>query len=187
METKRIVLAITGASGMPYAVCLARTLSQTPDVETHLIISDAAKKVLAIESDTTLESLTEGCILHSEDDITAPPASGSWKHEGMIICPCSMKTLASVAGGYGEGLLHRAADVALKEGKRLILVPRETPFGVIHLENMLRAARAGATILPACPGFYHEPDSIEDIAAFVAGKILDQLDIPHSLYKRWGT
>lgn len=187
MISKRVVLAVTGASGMPYAVRLAQALAGTPSVEPHLIISRAAEKVLDIEGGSDLGEWTKGCIVHAPEDITAPPASGSWKHDGMIVCPCSMKTLATVANGYGEGLLHRAADVTLKEGRKLVLVPRETPLGIIHLENMLRAARAGAVILPACPGFYHGPDSMEALADFVAGKVLDQLDIPHELYKRWGT
>lgn len=183
---RRIVLAVTGASGMPYAMATARALAAAPGVETHLIASEAAEKVLAIETGMTVDDLAQGCILHDCHDITAPPASGSWKHDGMIICPCTMKTLASIANGYGEGLLHRAADATLKEGRKLVLVPRETPLGVIHLKNMLRAAKAGAVILPACPGFYHEPGGVDALAGFIAGKTLDQLDIPHDLFRRWG-
>jgi 4-hydroxy-3-polyprenylbenzoate decarboxylase len=123
---------------------------------------------------------------HDPNNIAAPPASGSWQHDGMIVCPCSMASLAAIANGLGTNLMHRAADTCLKEGRRLIIVPRETPLNAIHMENMLKANRAGATILPACPGFYHQPSTIPDLTRHLAGKILDQLEIPHTLYKRWG-
>lgn len=183
---KRIVLAVTGASGIPYAVKLAQALSLDPEIELHLILSEAAKKVLAIEAhldECELSSFAHTA--YTEKDIAAGPASGSWIHHGMIVCPCSMASLAAIAQGLGHNLIHRAADVTLKEGRKLILVPRETPFNKIHLKNMLAAADAGATILPACPGFYHQPESLDDIVAHMAGKVLDQLGIPHSLYKRW--
>jgi len=185
---KRIILAVTGASGSVYAASLVKALGTMNDVELHVIISDAARKVLQLETNLSPDVLTSGAhSVHEPTDITAPPASGSWQHDGMIICPCSMATLSAVASGFGHNLVHRAADVALKERNKLILVPRETPFSSIHLENMLTADRAGAVILPACPGFYHGPKTIEDLADQLAGKILDQLDIPHTLFNRWGS
>jgi len=188
MAKRRIILAVTGASGTIYAATLAKALSENADIDLHVIISHAAKKVLELETDLTQDVLTPGdATIHDIENIAAPPASGSWAHDGMIICPCSMATLSAVATGYGHNLIHRAADVALKERNKLILVPRETPLSSIHLGNMLTATQAGAIILPACPGFYHRPDSIEALAAHVAGKILDQLDIPHSLYQAWGS
>ena len=186
MEAKRIILAVSGASGSLYAASLIRGLVDREDVELHVVISDAAQKVLALETDLSPDALTRGAIVHDVDDISAPPASGSWKHDGMIICPCSMATLSAVATGFGHTLIHRAADVTLKERRKLILVPRETPLSSIHLQNMLAATQAGAIILPACPGFYHRPSTIADLTDQVAGKVLDQLDIPHALFRRWG-
>ncbi len=187
MNKKRIILAVTGASGSLYAASLAKALNACDEVELHVIVSDAARKVLALETDLSPDFLTSDAeIIHQPDDIAAPPASGSWRHDGMIICPCSMATLSAVATGFGHNLIHRAADVCLKERKPLILVPRETPLSSIHLENMLRVDRAGAVIVPASPGFYHRPKTIEDLVDQLAGKILDQLDIPHDLYQRWG-
>lgn len=188
MDKKRIILAVTGASGTVYATSLVKALVNRDDVELHVIVSDAAKKVLQLETDISPDALTSGAYaIHEINNIAAPPASGSWQNDGMVICPCSMATLSAVATGFGHNLIHRAADVTLKERRKLVLVPRETPFSSIHLENMLRADRAGAVILPACPGYYHHPETIEDLADQLAGKILDQLDIPHELYERWGS
>ncbi len=187
MDKKRIILAVSGASGSAYAVALAKSLAANENVELHVIISDAARKVLGLETDLpsdVFSSLAD--VEHAPDNIAAPPASGSWQHDGMIICPCSMATLSAVSTGFGHNLIHRAADVCLKERKPLILVPRETPFSSIHLENMLRADRAGAIIVPASPGFYHKPESIDDLINQLAGKVLDQLAISHDLYQRWG-
>jgi 4-hydroxy-3-polyprenylbenzoate decarboxylase len=186
MEPKRIILAVSGASGSLYAEALLRGLANRDDVELHVIISDAARKVLALETDLEPDALTRGATVHADDDIAAPPASGSWKHDGMIICPCSMATLSAVATGFGHTLIHRAADVTLKERRKLILVPRETPLSAIHLQNMLTATQAGAVVLPACPGFYQRPATFADLTGQVAGKVLDQLDIPHTLFRRWG-
>ncbi|QGY40616.1 UbiX family flavin prenyltransferase [Pseudodesulfovibrio cashew] len=187
MEIKRIILAVTGASGSLYAASLVKALGGREDVELHVVISDAARKVLELETDMTTDALTAGAhAVHDERDIAAPPASGSWRHHGMVVCPCSMATLAAVATGVGNNLIQRAADVTLKERKKLVLVPRETPMSAIHLQNMLAADRAGAIILPACPGFYHRPETIGDLADHLAGRILDQLDIPHDLFPRWG-
>lgn len=187
MTTRRILLAATGASGPQYAMAIARALSASPDVELHLILSEAAKKVIALESDFRPEDLTAlAHTSYSEKDIAAGPASGSWRHAGMIVCPCSMASLAAIAQGFGTNLIHRAADVTLKEGKRLILVTRETPLSLIHIKNMLAAKEAGADIVPASPGFYHKPKTIEDMVNQLAGRVLDQMDIGHDLFKRWG-
>ena len=184
---KRYILAVTGASGMPYALRLARFLKDSPACGVHLIVSDAAARVMALETDTKPGGLAAGAdAVHDISDIAAPPSSGSWLHSGMVVCPCSMASLAAIANGLGSNLIHRAADVCLKEGRKLILVPRETPFNQLHMENMLRAARAGATILPACPGFYHRPGSLEDLVDHLVARILDQLDIEHDLSRRWG-
>ncbi len=186
MKTQRIMLAVTGASGMPYAVSLARALGAHPGIELHLILSDAARKVLALESDITaqqLEAMSQAS--HAQNDVGAGPASGSWRHAGMIVCPCSMASLAAIANGLGSNLIHRAADVTLKEGRRLILVTRETPLNEIHLKNMLAAKQAGAHIVPASPGFYGRPKSIDDLADFMSARVLDLLGVEHTLGKRW--
>ena len=137
----------------------------------HVIMSHAARKVLKLETDLMPEAFTARAFAsYAPDDIAAPPASGSWRHDGMIVCPCSMATLSAVATGFGHNLIHRGADVSLKERRRIVLVPRETPLSSIHLENMLTATRAGAVIVPACPGFYHRPATIEDLADQLAAR-----------------
>jgi len=185
-ETRRIVLAVSGASGMPYALTLARALAAAPGVQTHLILSDAARVVLARESDATPDDFAAlAYATHDAANFAAPPSSGSWRHAGMVVCPCSMATLAAIASGAGTNLVHRAADVTLKERRPLVLVTRETPLSRIHLENMLRATDAGATILPASPGFYHRPASVQDLADQLCGRILDTLSVAHSLSRPW--
>lgn len=182
---KKIVLGITGASGAIYGIRFFEYLTNF-NISTHVIISCAGKKVLAIENQIDVDFFkTRGGYLYSEDEIEAPPASGSWRHHGMVICPCSMATLGAIANGCGNNLIHRAADVTLKEGRKLILVIREMPFNTIHIENMLKAARAGATIFPACPGFYHKPKTILDLVDHVISRILDQLGIKNSITPRW--
>ncbi len=184
--SRRIVIAVTGGSGMPYAQRLLAVL-RDKEMETHVIISDAARLVLSHEMERGegfFDNLAYA--LYSQRDLAAPPASGSWRHMGMVVCPCSMASLAAISSGLGNNLIHRAADVALKERRKLVLVPRETPLSTIHLENMLRASRAGAVILPACPGFYHRPQSVQDLVDQVVGRILDHLDLEHSLAPRWG-
>jgi flavin prenyltransferase len=186
MTPRRIVLAATGASGMPYAVRLARFLAEAPDIELHLILSDAARRVLELESEVTAETLVElahRCYAPSELD--AGPASGSWRHDGMAVCPCSMASLAAIAHGLGSNLIHRAADVTLKEGRPLVLVPRETPLSAIHLQNMLSARQAGAVILPPCPGFYHRPRTVDALIDFVAARVLSALGLKHQLLAGW--
>lgn len=182
----RIVLAVTGASGLLYAGALLRELGPRPDIELTCIVSRAAREVMRHESGLTESDLRLADAVLDEGDIAAAPASGSWRHQGLVVCPCSMASLAAIAHGLGTNLIHRAADVALKEGLPLVLVPRETPLSLVHLKNMVAAREAGAVILPACPGFYADPGSIADLAAHVAGKVLDQLGIPHGLFKPWG-
>ena len=187
MDKKKIILAVSGASGTMYAVKLAQHLGSAENVELHLIMSDAALKVMELETDFKPEDLTgHADFVYQQNNIAAPPASGSWQHDGMIICPCSMATLAAIAQGLGNNLLHRAADVCLKERRKLVLVTRETPLNLIHIRNMETATLAGATIMPASPGFYHAPRSLDDMASHMAGRILEQMKIPHNLYLRWG-
>ena len=181
----RLIVAITGASGVIYGKRLLEIL-QNKKIETHLIISKAAEKIIEHELEATRKD-TEKLATHvySVDDLTAPIASGSFKTDAMIIIPCSMKTLAGIAHGYAENLILRAADVMLKEKRKLILVPRETPLNIIHLHNMLKLAKQGVTIVPAMPAYYHKPKNVSDIVDYVVGKVLDCLEIEHMLFKRW--
>lgn len=184
MGKKQLIVAITGASGAPYARMLLRTLA--PAVQIHLIASQAGRLVYELEIGTPLhEDLPSGIVVYSENDFTAPFASGSFQCEGMVVAPCSMGTLGAIAGGISQNLIHRAADVCLKEGRRLVLVPRETPLNAIHLENMLRLSRAGAVILPAMPGFYHQPRAVDDLVRFVVARIIEQLHLPQTLVPPW--
>jgi len=176
---KKIVVAITGASGIIYGAELVNAL-KSAGVQTFVIISKNAKKVADYEGVKLPKSD------FNEEEIDASVASGSFKTDGMIVCPCSMKTLSAIANGYADNLIARAADVMLKERRKLVLVLRETPMNAIHLENALKLSRLGVQIMPACPGFYHNPKSIEDLVKFFVGKILDQFDIENKLYKRWG-
>jgi len=192
----RIFLGITGASGAPYAARLLEALS-TAGAEVGVTVSDSGFEVLATElyGDPTLpqeEVLArllgdrDGVTYYPKDDYKNPYASGSARVDGYVVCPCSMATLGTIAAGAMANLVHRAASVALKEGRKLVLVPRETPLSTIHLENMLRLRQAGAVILFAAPGFYHSPQSIDDLINFVVGRCLDQLGIDNQLMKRWG-
>ncbi|NLG61212.1 MAG: UbiX family flavin prenyltransferase [Candidatus Cloacimonetes bacterium] len=186
-----VTLAITGASGAPYAVRLLQALNEA-DVPVGLIVSRTGWRLLAeelgISSEAELRAASgpwRRVVLYGDDDRGATPASGSAPSRGMVVCPCSMGTLASIAQGTTRSLIERSADVALKERRRLILVPRETPYSAIHLENMLRLTHAGATILPASPGFYHRPERLEDIIDFVVGRILQHLGIELAVGPRW--
>jgi 4-hydroxy-3-polyprenylbenzoate decarboxylase len=184
---KRIILAVTGASGTLYAMKLAETLQRIENVELHLIISNAAFEVMTLETSFKQSDLTDTAdFIYSEDNIAAAPASGSWEHDGMVICPCSMASLSAVSSGLGNNLIHRSADVCLKERRKLILITRETPLSLIHINNMRTVTMAGGIIMPASPGFYHRPETIDDLAAHLCGRILEQLKLPHNLYKRWG-
>lgn len=195
---RRWVVGITGASGAPYGVKLCRELLAA-GIHVHLVVSDAGWRVLkeelgwdAAKRIDSLESAFEGALAsgmmtyHPLGDIGASIASGSFRAEGMVIIPCSMGSLSAIASGASTNLLTRAADVTLKEGRPLLLVPRETPLSAIHLENMLKLARLGVRIIPAMPAFYNGPQTVEDIVSFLVGKVMDSMGISHNLYRRWG-
>jgi 4-hydroxy-3-polyprenylbenzoate decarboxylase len=176
------VVAITGCSGIRYGIRLIEEL----EGDKELIVSEMGKKVLEEETDYGYEDLDDMIDdVYEDDDLFAPPASGTHKVDAMIICPCSQSTMAKLAAGISDTLITRAASVTLKERRKLILVPRESPLSEIMLENELKLARAGAVILPASPAFYEEPKSIDDMVDFIVGKVLDQLDQEHDLFKRW--
>ncbi|RJS88648.1 aromatic acid decarboxylase [Candidatus Bathyarchaeota archaeon] len=181
----RVVVAITGASGVVYGRRLLEVLREK-GVEVHLIISRAGRLVVREELGLEPESLERlASRAYDPEDLMAPLTSGSFKVDAVVVVPASMKTVAAIASGYSDNLITRAADVALKEGRTLILVPRETPLSALHLENLLRLSRMGVVILPAMPAFYHKPEKIGDLVDFIVGKILDQLGVDHDLYKRW--
>ncbi len=181
----RLIVAITGASGVVYGKRLLEVLREKK-VETYLIVSKAAENVIQHELETTKRELEKlASHVYDVNDLNAPIVSGSFKTDGMIVIPCSMKTLAGITHGYSDNLILRAADVTLKEKRKLILVPRETPLSVVHLRNMLDLASQGVFILPAMPAYYHKPQKIEDLIDFVVGKALDLLGIEHELFKRW--
>jgi len=186
VRSLRIVICITGASGVIYGIKLLETLKTIGNFEVHLVISKSGKKVIELETDIPIEDISALAYRsYEEDDFTAPIASSSFLIDAVIVVPASMKTISAIANGFTNSLVTRVADIALRLKKPLILVPRETPLNAIHLENMLKLARLGATILPACPGFYHQPRNMEDILNFIVGKILDALSIKHDIYKRW--
>ena len=181
----RIIIGITGASGSVYALKLIDVLRKQR-CEVHAVVSNSGWEVLDYEMNITREVLRQKVdVLHEVHKIGASIASGSFKIDAMIVVPCSMKTLACIANGISDNLLTRAADVTLKEGRSLIIVPRETPINAIHLENMLKLAKLGVKILPACPAFYHKPDTIEDLVDMLVGKICDLISVEHDLFKRW--
>ncbi|MCL6477231.1 MAG: UbiX family flavin prenyltransferase [Peptococcaceae bacterium] len=181
----KIILAITGATGAVYGLKLLDELKNA-GVETHLIVSDAARKVIGPETGRQAEEIEKKAhYRYLDSDIGAPPASGSFLHQGMVIAPCSMKTLSAVANGYADNLISRAADVTIKENRKLILLVRETPLSAVHLENMLKLARLGVVIMPPVPSFYNRPQTIEDIVNQTAGRVLDLLGIENFLVKRW--
>jgi 4-hydroxy-3-polyprenylbenzoate decarboxylase len=195
-RASRWIVGITGASGCTYGVTLTRYLLRN-NYTVHLVITDAGWRVLHDELDWNIvkrsETITEqfgGYELtlkyHPIQDIGASIASGSYRVDGMVVVPCSMGSLAAIANGLSNNLLQRTADVMIKEGRKLIIVPRETPLSAIHLENMLKLARLGVTIAPAMPAFYHKPDNIEDIVNFMVGKTLDSMGIDNQVYNRWG-
>lgn len=181
----KVLLSIGGASGSIYGIRLLEELKKA-GVRTHLIVSEGAKKIIDHETKykfTDIKQLAD--FYYANNDMFAGPASGSFKLDAMVICPCSMKTLSAIANGYGDTLTSRAAVCTLKEERKLVLVIRETPLDLPGIKNMEKAKLAGATILPAMPGFYHKPKKLDDIVDFIVGKILDQLNITHSLFERW--
>jgi 4-hydroxy-3-polyprenylbenzoate decarboxylase len=197
---KTVTLALTGASGMPYGIRLLECLLAA-GVRVYLTYSQAAQVVAKQEMDLALPartSETEALFtarfnaqpgqlrVFGREEWFAPVASGSNAADAMVVCPCTIGTLAAIAAGMSDNLIERAADVMLKEGRKLVLVPRETPFSAIHLEAMLKLARAGAVILPANPGFYHRPQSVAAVIDFIVARVLDQLGVAHTLIERWG-
>jgi len=184
-EKKRFVVAITGASGSVYGISIINYLS-LQGYAVHAILSRSGEKVMKIETSLNRNVLNlPGVTVHDNDDIGAVVASGSFKTDGMVIAPCSMRTLTAGASGSASNLIQRAADVALKEGRKLILVPRETPLNRIHLENMLRALDAGAVIMPAMPAFYGKAKEVAELVVAFAGRVLDQLGVDNDLAPRW--
>ncbi|WSI74806.1 UbiX family flavin prenyltransferase [Streptomyces sp. NBC_01335] len=177
---------MTGATGAAIGVRLLENLAELPDVETHLVLSRWARATIELETGRPVAEVNAlADVVHSPDDQGATISSGSFRTDGMVIVPCSMKTLAGIRAGYAEGLVARAADVVLKERRRLVLVPRETPLSEIHLENMLALARMGARIVPPMPAFYNHPRSVDDIVDHITARVLDQFDLPAPAARRW--
>jgi len=199
LPANAVALAITGASGAPYGLRLLQCLLQA-ERTVYLMISVPGQVVIGMETELRIPGrckeiqnmlaqhfgASDGQLrVFGQEEWTAPVASGSSAPQAMVICPCTMGTLSAVANGASRNLIERAADVVLKEGRKLVIVPRETPFSAIHLENMLRLARLGVCVLPANPGFYHKPERIDDLVDFVVARILDQLGIEHAVSRRW--
>lgn len=181
----RIIVAISGASGVQYGLRLIDVLSDLGH-QVDVVISDGARKVMSYEIDYPFQSILERATAQYDiHDIGAAIASGTHPTNGMIIAPCSMKTLAAIANGFSQNLIHRAADCMLKEERKLVMILRETPLSAVHLKNMLSAKQAGASIMPASPGFYYNPKSVDDLINFVVGKALNLFNIPHNLFKPW--
>ena len=184
---KRLIVGISGASGVFYGIRLLEVLRDIPEVETHLILSKGAVVTLGLETDRTPESVVAlADVVHDHGNLAAAVSSGSFPVCGMAVVPCSMKSLAQIALSLGDNLLSRAADVTLKERRKLVVVPRETPLHLGHLRHMVALAEMGAVILPPAPSFYHAPQTILDVVDQTVGKVLDQFEIPHNLFKRWG-
>nr|MDO8098144.1 UbiX family flavin prenyltransferase [Candidatus Njordarchaeota archaeon] len=187
MAVKKLIIAITGTTGVIYGVKMIEYLHEhEEDIETFLVISDVAKKILNLETSVTPEALSKKASWYFEaEDIAAPIASGSFLTDGMVIIPCSAKTLAAIANGYSDNLIARAADVTMKERRKLVVVPRETPLSRIHLKNMLSISEAGAVVLPPVPAFYYNPKTIDEVINYTIGKVLDIIGIEHRLFERW--
>ncbi|HSD53126.1 MAG TPA: UbiX family flavin prenyltransferase [Burkholderiales bacterium] len=182
---KRIIVGITGATGAIFGVRLLEALGAA-GVETHLVLSKWGQQTVEYETGLTLADLrARASVVHGTSNMAATLSSGSFRTDGMVVAPCSMRTAAAIAHGYGETLVHRAADVVLKERRRLVLVPRETPLSEVHLENLLKLARMGVTILPPVPAFYNKPATVDDIVNHIVARVLDQFDIDAAFAKRW--
>jgi len=181
----RYFVSLGGASGSIYGIRLLQELNKAGH-EVHLVVSEGAKKIIQQETTFTYNAITANAdVVYENDDLCAGPASGSFPLDGMIVIPCSMKTLSAISHGFGDTLTSRAASCCLKEGKKLIIVLRETPLDLPGIRNMLTAKESGAIILPAMPAFYHKPVRIEELVDFIVGKVFDQLGLEHSLFKRW--
>ena len=181
----KILIGMTGASGSNYGIRLIEELVKSGN-EVHLIVSDDAKKIIKHVTNYTFDKIKKKThFYYNNSDMFASPSSGSFKLDAMVIVPCSMKTLSAIANSYCDKLISRAGICCLKEERKLIMVIRETPLDLSSIKNMLSAKQAGATILPAMPGFYHKPKKIEELVDFIVGKVLDQLKIEHTLFKRW--
>jgi flavin prenyltransferase len=182
----RLVVAMTGATGAPFGIRLLEALRSSPDVETHLVLSPWARSTIALETDRTAREVSElADVTYRFNDQGAPISSGSFRTDGMVVVPCSMKTLAGIRTGYAEGLICRAADVTLKERRKLVLVARETPLSEIHLENMLALTRMGAVLMPPVPAFYNHPATVDDLLEHIVSRVLDQFDLPAPAARRW--
>ena len=183
--TQRLIIGMTGSTGAIFGVRFLEALKHA-DVESHLIISKWAQRTIEHETNYTLEQVRSlASIVHSPGDMGATISSGSFLTDGMVVIPCSVKTLSGIANGYGEHLVHRAADVILKEQRKLVLVVRETPLSEVHLENMLKLARIGVMLLPPMPAFYNHPQTVDDIVNHIVARVLDQFKIPAPFLKRW--
>ena len=182
---KRLIVGITGATGAIFGVRLLEAL-KAAGVETHLVLSRWGQRTVEHETGLTFADLeSRASVVHGSGNMAATISSGSFRTDGMIICPCSMRTVATIAHGNGENLVHRAADVVLKERRRLVIVPRETPLSEIHLENLLRLARMGVGILPPMPAFYNKPATLDDMVDHIVARVLDQFDIDAAFARRW--
>jgi polyprenyl P-hydroxybenzoate/phenylacrylic acid decarboxylase-like protein len=183
---QRLIVGVSGSSAPQLALTLLQALHRNEDVETHLVLTRGAELSIKLELGMAageFEALAD--VVHDATNLAAPISSGSFRTDGMVVIPCSMKTLAAIATGYSADLVSRAADVCLKERRRLVLVTRETPLNLIHIRNMETVTLAGATVLPPVPAFYHRPKTIEDLLKQTAGKVLDQFGIEHDLFERW--
>jgi polyprenyl P-hydroxybenzoate/phenylacrylic acid decarboxylase-like protein len=187
-EPQRLIIGISASSAPQYGIALLEALAAAPGVESHLILSRSAHRTIELETNLSASDVEQlADVVYRSDDFAASVSSGSFITAGMVVAPCSMGTLAAIAHGLTPSLLARAAGVTLKERRPLVLVPRETPLSLIHLRNMVAVTEAGATVLPPVPGFYTAPQSIDDLIAHTVGKVLDQFDIGHDLFRRWTT
>lgn len=187
-ERRRLVVGMSGSSAPQLGIALLEALRHRPEVETHLVVSEGARRSIELEAGVDPGQVTKlADVAYDPRDLAASVSSGSFITEGMVVIPCSMRSLAAIATGNSTDLLTRAADVTLKERRRLVLVTRETPLNLIHIRNMETVTLAGATVLPPVLGFYHRPRTVDDLVAQVVGKVLDQFGIGHELFRRWGS